>query len=143
MELLIFGHAGAKVLMFPTRDGRFWEYEALNVVGRLAEADGVSDWASGLANTPARLQRRRIDTSIVRIAARPRRLWNGRRRLLNGRRRGLAWGIEGERRLRNAGRSRGGGRDAGCPSFFDSRDGRWCGGWVVYRLCGCRRNWRG
>jgi hypothetical protein len=30
MELLIFGHAGAKVLMFPTRDGRFWEYEQLN-----------------------------------------------------------------------------------------------------------------
>lgn len=36
MELLIFGHAGAKVLMFPTRDGRFWEYEELNIVGRLA-----------------------------------------------------------------------------------------------------------
>ena len=37
MELLIFGHAGAKVLMFPTRDGRFWEYETLNIVGRLAD----------------------------------------------------------------------------------------------------------
>jgi len=37
MELLIFGHAGAKVLMFPTRDGRFWEYEKLNIVGRLAD----------------------------------------------------------------------------------------------------------
>jgi esterase/lipase superfamily enzyme len=37
MELLIFGHAGAKVLMFPTRDGRFWEYEKLNIVGSLAE----------------------------------------------------------------------------------------------------------
>jgi esterase/lipase superfamily enzyme len=37
MELLIFGHAGAKVLMFPTRDGHFWEYEKLNVVGRLAD----------------------------------------------------------------------------------------------------------
>ena len=36
MELLIFGHAGAKVLMFPTRDGRFWEYETLNIVGRLS-----------------------------------------------------------------------------------------------------------
>src|ERR1700743_3097622 len=36
MELLIFGHAGAKVLMFPTREGRFWEYEELNVVGSLA-----------------------------------------------------------------------------------------------------------
>lgn len=37
MELLIFGHSGAKVLMFPTRDGRFWEYEQLNVVGALAD----------------------------------------------------------------------------------------------------------
>ena len=36
MELLIFGHAGAKVLMFPTRDGRFWEYEKLHVVAGLA-----------------------------------------------------------------------------------------------------------
>lgn len=36
MELLIFGHAGAKVLMFPTRDGRFWEYEKLDVVAGLA-----------------------------------------------------------------------------------------------------------
>ena len=37
MELLIFGHAGAKVLMFPTRDGRFWEYEKLEVVARNVE----------------------------------------------------------------------------------------------------------
>jgi esterase/lipase superfamily enzyme len=37
MELLIFGHAGAKVLMFPTRDGRFWEMETLDVVGSLAD----------------------------------------------------------------------------------------------------------
>jgi len=36
MELLIFGHGGAKVLMFPTRDGRFWEYEKLDVVASLA-----------------------------------------------------------------------------------------------------------
>jgi esterase/lipase superfamily enzyme len=36
MELLIFGHAGAKVLMFPTRDGQFWEYEKLGVVASLA-----------------------------------------------------------------------------------------------------------
>lgn len=32
MELLIFGHAGAKVLVFPTRDGRFFEYENLRLV---------------------------------------------------------------------------------------------------------------
>lgn len=36
MELLVFGHAGAKVLMFPTREGRFWEYEKLGVVSSLA-----------------------------------------------------------------------------------------------------------
>jgi len=37
MELLIFGHAGAKVLMFPTRDGNFCEYEKLDVVASLAD----------------------------------------------------------------------------------------------------------
>jgi esterase/lipase superfamily enzyme len=35
MELLIFGHAGAKVLIFPTRDGRFHEYEDLRLVNSL------------------------------------------------------------------------------------------------------------
>lgn len=35
MELLIFGHAGAKVLIFPTRDGRFYEYEKLGMVEAL------------------------------------------------------------------------------------------------------------
>jgi len=32
MELLVFGHSGAKVLIFPTRDGRFYEYEKLGLV---------------------------------------------------------------------------------------------------------------
>ncbi|OLP59432.1 esterase [Xaviernesmea oryzae] len=36
MELLVFGHAGAKVLMIPTRDGRFYEYEDLGIVQALA-----------------------------------------------------------------------------------------------------------
>lgn len=36
MELLVFGHAGAKVLVFPTRDGRFHEYEDLRIVDSLA-----------------------------------------------------------------------------------------------------------
>ena len=31
MEMLIFGHSGAKVLVFPTRDGRFWEYEKIGL----------------------------------------------------------------------------------------------------------------
>ncbi|MDO1582296.1 esterase family protein [Rhizobium oryzicola] len=37
MELLIFGHSGAKVLMFPTREGRFFEYEQLGLVASLAD----------------------------------------------------------------------------------------------------------
>ncbi len=37
MELLIFGKAGAKVLMFPTRDGLFWDYEELEIVASLAD----------------------------------------------------------------------------------------------------------
>ena len=37
MELLIFGHAGARVLVFPTRRGRFHEYEDLGLVNALSE----------------------------------------------------------------------------------------------------------
>lgn len=36
MEILVFGHAGAKVLVFPTRDGRFYEYENIGIVRSLA-----------------------------------------------------------------------------------------------------------
>lgn len=36
MELLVFGHAGAKLLVWPTRDGRFWEYEKIGMIDRLA-----------------------------------------------------------------------------------------------------------
>ena len=43
MELLVFGHAGARVLVFPTRDGRFYEYEDLGLVqvldARIAAGD--------------------------------------------------------------------------------------------------------
>jgi len=35
MELLIFGHAGAKVLIFPSRNNRFFEYENLGIVKAL------------------------------------------------------------------------------------------------------------
>jgi len=35
MELLVFGHAGAKVLVFPTRDGRFHEYENMRMTEML------------------------------------------------------------------------------------------------------------
>jgi len=37
MELLVFGHAGAKVLIFPSRDGRFYEYENLRLVNTVAD----------------------------------------------------------------------------------------------------------
>src|SRR5262245_55309226 len=35
MELLVFGHAGARVLVFPTRQGRFFDYENWGLVGAL------------------------------------------------------------------------------------------------------------
>lgn len=35
MELLLFGHAGAKVLVFPTREGRFYDYENWGLVDAL------------------------------------------------------------------------------------------------------------
>ena len=37
MELLIFGHGGAKVLVFPTRCARFHEYEDLGLVSELRD----------------------------------------------------------------------------------------------------------
>lgn len=35
MEMLVFGHSGAKVLVFPTRGGRFYEYENLGLVAAI------------------------------------------------------------------------------------------------------------
>jgi len=35
MELLVFGHAGARVIVFPTREGRFFDYENWGLVGAL------------------------------------------------------------------------------------------------------------
>ncbi|HEX2913669.1 MAG TPA: alpha/beta hydrolase-fold protein [Chloroflexia bacterium] len=37
MELLIFGHAGAPVLMFPTSMGRFYECEDMGMINALAD----------------------------------------------------------------------------------------------------------
>ena len=37
MELLVFGHAGARVIVFPTRDGRFFDYENWRMVEALRE----------------------------------------------------------------------------------------------------------
>ncbi|HEY3838850.1 MAG TPA: alpha/beta hydrolase-fold protein [Bryobacteraceae bacterium] len=38
MELLVFGHAGAKVLVFPAREGRFYDYENWGMVNALRHA---------------------------------------------------------------------------------------------------------
>ena len=38
MELLVFGHAGAKVLVFPTREGRFYDYENWGLVAALSRS---------------------------------------------------------------------------------------------------------
>lgn len=35
MELLVFGHAGARVIVFPTREGRFFDYEDWGLVEAL------------------------------------------------------------------------------------------------------------
>lgn len=37
MELLIFGHAGARVLVFPTSMGRFYEWQDRGMIGALGE----------------------------------------------------------------------------------------------------------
>ena len=37
MELLCFGHAGTRVLVFPTSQGRFFEYENNGMVGSVAD----------------------------------------------------------------------------------------------------------
>ncbi|MDQ4075999.1 MAG: alpha/beta hydrolase-fold protein [Chloroflexota bacterium] len=36
MELLIFGHAGARVLVFPTSKGRFYEWEDRGMIGAMS-----------------------------------------------------------------------------------------------------------
>ena len=38
MDLLIFGHAGARVLVFPTSMGRFYEWEDRGMIGTLGES---------------------------------------------------------------------------------------------------------
>ena len=37
MELLVFGHAGARVLVFPTAGGRFHEWEDQGMVNALRD----------------------------------------------------------------------------------------------------------
>lgn len=37
MEMLVFGHGGARVIVFPTRQGRFFDYENWGLVNALAD----------------------------------------------------------------------------------------------------------
>jgi esterase/lipase superfamily enzyme len=70
MELLVFGHAGAPVIVFPTSQGRFYEYEDRRMVDTLADhleqgwiqlvcVDSVDaeSWYAGSAHPRARLHR--------------------------------------------------------------------------------------
>ena len=36
MELLVFGHAGARVIVFPTSMGRFFQWEDFGMIGELS-----------------------------------------------------------------------------------------------------------
>ncbi|HMO56723.1 MAG TPA: alpha/beta hydrolase-fold protein [Roseiflexaceae bacterium] len=70
MELLVFGHAGAPVLVFPTSRGRFYEYEDRGMVGTLWNqiqqgwiqlycVDSIDDesWYCDWAHPSGRIQR--------------------------------------------------------------------------------------
>lgn len=37
MELLVFGHAGARVVVFPTSQGRFFQWEDMGMMDTLGE----------------------------------------------------------------------------------------------------------
>ena len=39
MELLVFGHAGMPVVVFPTSGGRFYEFEDRGMIGALEGKD--------------------------------------------------------------------------------------------------------
>jgi esterase/lipase superfamily enzyme len=78
MELLVFGHAGAKVLVFPTREGRFYDYENWGLVDALRHSiegghirlfcvDGVDSESLYCRSTPpaARTARHRQYESYI------------------------------------------------------------------------------
>jgi esterase/lipase superfamily enzyme len=78
MELLVFGHAGAKVLVFPTREGRFYDYENWGLVDALRHSidggyirlfcvDAVDSESlyCRCAPPPARLERHRQYESYI------------------------------------------------------------------------------
>ncbi len=70
MELLVFGHAGPRCLVFPTSQGRFYDYEDFGMVAALAAElesgalqliclDSIDDesWFNNSAGTDTRMQR--------------------------------------------------------------------------------------
>jgi esterase/lipase superfamily enzyme len=78
MELLVFGHAGAKVLIFPTRQGRFYDYENWGLVNALSPTieagnlrlfcvDGVDSESlyCRSASPPDRIRRHRVYESYI------------------------------------------------------------------------------
>jgi esterase/lipase superfamily enzyme len=78
MEILVFGHADAKVLVFPTREGRFYDYEnwgLVNALGPSIEAgnlrlfcvDGVDSESlySRSASPPERAHRHRAYENYI------------------------------------------------------------------------------
>ena len=83
MELLVFGHHGAPVIVFPTSQGRFYEYEDRGMVWTLREhldqgciqlicVDSVDaeSWYCGWAHPSGRIQRHvEYETYILREVA--------------------------------------------------------------------------
>jgi esterase/lipase superfamily enzyme len=59
MELLVFGRGGAKVLVFPTREGRFYDYENWGQVNTLRHAMGNKGIPHRLAIWPGEAHRAR------------------------------------------------------------------------------------
>ena len=70
MELLVFGHAGARVVVYPTSQGRFYEWEDFGMIGVLSRhlengwiqlycVDSVDSesWYAGWAHPCDRIQR--------------------------------------------------------------------------------------
>ncbi|MBX3066323.1 MAG: alpha/beta hydrolase-fold protein [Anaerolineae bacterium] len=70
MELLVFGHAGARCLVFPTSKGKFYEWEDRGMMGTLGDSiergwlqmycvDSVDEesWYAGWAHPSGRAQR--------------------------------------------------------------------------------------
>jgi esterase/lipase superfamily enzyme len=75
MELLVFGHGGAPVIVFPTSMGRFFDFEDRGMVGALAQPrEGWVRWSADsvdarpvrlLGAAAERLERHRYERYIL------------------------------------------------------------------------------